>query len=204
VPEAGDISADEFRRAGHQLINWIAEYWENPERFPVLSRSRPGDITRALPTAAPDQPESLDTMLRDFEQIILPGVTHWNHPGFLAYFAVTGSAPGVLGELLSAALNVNAMLWRTSPAATELEEVTLDWLRQLLDLPERCLVRHRFDIEHDGDGSGTRSVRPGRQRSGTLWFAALARLLLRSGPLLDREGGRHARNRPGGHTHHPL
>ncbi len=135
MPEAGDISADEFRHAGHQLIDWIADYWEHPERYPVLSRARPGEIARALPASAPEEPETLDTILRDFEQIIVPGVTHWNHPGFLAYFAVTGSAPGVLGELLSAALNVNAMLWRTSPAATELEEVTLDWLRQLLNLP---------------------------------------------------------------------
>jgi aromatic-L-amino-acid decarboxylase len=136
VPEAGDISADEFRRAGHQLIDWIAEYWEHPERYPVLSRSRPGEITHALPASPPAAPEPLEATFHDFEQIIVPGITHWNHPGFFAYFAVTGSAPGVLAELLSAALNVNAMLWRTSPAATELEEVTLDWLRQLLDLPE--------------------------------------------------------------------
>lgn len=136
MTDTGDISADEFRRAGHQLIDWVSQYWEQPEKYPVLSRSRPGDIARALPASAPDAPEPLDAVLRDFERIILPGVTHWNHPGFFAYFAVTGSAPGVLGELLSAALNVNAMLWRTSPAATELEEVTLDWLRQLLELPE--------------------------------------------------------------------
>lgn len=136
MPDAGDISANEFRRAGHQLIDWIAGYWEHPEQFPVLSRSRPGDIARALPSSAPDEPESLDAILRDFEQIIVPGVTHWNHPSFFAYFAVTGSAPGVLAELLSAALNVNAMLWRTSPAATELEEVAVGWLRQLLDLPD--------------------------------------------------------------------
>lgn len=136
MPEEGDISADEFRRAGHELIDWIAEYFEHPERYPVLSRSRPGDIARALSASPPETAQSLETIIGDFEQTILPGVTHWNHPGFFAYFAVTGSAPGVLGELLAAALNVNAMLWRTSPAATELEEVTLDWLRQLLALPD--------------------------------------------------------------------
>jgi aromatic-L-amino-acid/L-tryptophan decarboxylase len=136
VPEQGDIPGEDFRRAGHDLIDWIADYFEHPELYPVLSRSRPGEISRALPASPPDAPEPLQRIIDDFEHTILPGVTHWNHPGFFAYFAVTGSAPGVLGELLAAALNVNAMLWRTSPAATELEEVTLDWLRRLLALPE--------------------------------------------------------------------
>jgi aromatic-L-amino-acid decarboxylase len=136
VPEEGDISPDEFRRVGHELIEWIAEYFAHPERYPVLSRVAPGEVTRALPESAPDEPEAMEAFLHDFEETIVPGITHWNHPGFFAYFAISGSAPGVLGELLAAALNVNAMLWRTSPAATELEEVTLDWLRQLLELPD--------------------------------------------------------------------
>jgi aromatic-L-amino-acid decarboxylase len=137
VRELGDISGDDFRRAGHQLIDWIADYFEHPERYPVLSRIRPGEIAQALPQSPPDGPEPMERILHDFEETIVPGVTHWNHPGFFAYFAVTGSAPGVLGELLAAALNVNAMLWRTSPAATELEEVSLDWLRQMLALPQQ-------------------------------------------------------------------
>src|SRR5204862_7213904 len=94
-----------------------------------------GDIASALPADAPSRGQPFETIFADFEKILIPGITHWNHPGFFAYFAITGSAPGVLAEFLSAALNVQAMLWRTSPAATELEEVTLGWLRTLLGLP---------------------------------------------------------------------
>jgi aromatic-L-amino-acid decarboxylase len=129
------MSLDDFRRYGHRLIDWIVDYLSHPERYPVLSRSQPGEITAQLPGAPPQEPESMDAILTDFERILLPGITHWNHPGFFAYFAITGSGPGILGELVSAALNVNGMLWRTSPAATELEEVVLDWLRQMLGLP---------------------------------------------------------------------
>jgi aromatic-L-amino-acid decarboxylase len=101
-----------------------------------LSRVRPGDITQALPAHAPEHGESFDTIFADFERVLLPGITHWNHPGFFAYFAITSSAPGILAEFLTAALNQQAMLWRTSPAATELEEVALGWLRQLVGLPD--------------------------------------------------------------------
>ncbi len=132
----GDMDPDEFRRAGHQLVDWIADYFDNPARYPVLSRVRPGDVASALPPHAPADGESFDAIFADFERVIVPGLTHWNHPGFFAYFAITGSAPGVLAEMLSAALNVQAMLWRTSPSATELEEVTLGWLRKLLGLPD--------------------------------------------------------------------
>src|SRR5262245_42295939 len=113
-------SAD-FRRYGHELVDWIAEYLEHSDRYPVLARVTPGDITATLPTAAPEDPESFGTILADFERVLVPGLTHWNHPGFLAYFAITASPPGVLAEFLSAALNQQAMLRRTSPAATELE-----------------------------------------------------------------------------------
>ena len=126
----------DFRQQAHRLADWIADYLEDPGRYPVLSRVRPGDIRDALPARAPERGESFDAIFSDFERVILPGVTHWNHPGFFAYFAITGSAPGVLAEFLSAALNQQAMLWRTSPAATELEEVTLGWLRQLIGLPD--------------------------------------------------------------------
>mgnify|MGYP006170922325 CR=1 FL=1 len=126
----------EFRAHGHALVDWIAEYLAHPERYPVLPRVAPGDVRRALPPAAPEQGEPFDRIFADFERIIVPALTHWNHPGFFAYFAITASEPGILAELLSAALNQQAMLWRTSPAATELEEVSLAWLRRLLGLPE--------------------------------------------------------------------
>lgn len=131
----GDMDPEEFRRHAHRLADWIADYFADPGRYPVLARIAPGDIKSALPAEAPRDGESFERMLADFEKILLPGITHWNHPAFFAYFAITGSAPGVLAEFLSAALNVQAMLWRTSPAATELEEVTLAWLRALLGLP---------------------------------------------------------------------
>src|SRR6266566_307765 len=125
-----------FRRHGHELVEWIAEYLENVERYPVLSRVKPGEITAALPAHAPEDPEPFDAIMADFERVLVPGLTHWNHPGFFAYFAITASAPGVLADFLSAALNQQAMLWRTSPAATELEAVTLSWLRRLMGLPD--------------------------------------------------------------------
>jgi aromatic-L-amino-acid decarboxylase len=130
------MTSDEFRRHGHELVDWIAEYLEHADRYPVLARVAPGDIVKALPAEAPEDPEPFDRIMGDFERVLLPGVTHWNHPGFFAYFAITGSAPGVLAEFLSAALNQQAMLWRTSPAATELEEVALAWLRRLIGLPD--------------------------------------------------------------------
>ena len=131
----GDMNPEAFRREAHRLADWIADYLGAPGRYPVLSRVRPGEVRDALPRSAPVAGESFDDIFADFERIILPGITHWNHPGFFAYFAISGSGPGVLAEFLASALNVQAMLWRTSPAATELEHVTLDWLRQLLGLP---------------------------------------------------------------------
>jgi len=132
----GDMPPEAFEHWGEDVVRWIAEYLSQPEGFPVLSRARPGALIDTLPGEAPDDPEPMGTILDDFRQSILPGITHWNHPRFFAYFAISGSAPGILGEMLAAALNVNAMLWRTSPAATELETVTLGWLRRLLGLPD--------------------------------------------------------------------
>jgi aromatic-L-amino-acid decarboxylase len=135
TPSLGEMNLDEFRQYGYQLIDWIADYLEHPERYSVLSQVQPGAVRSQLPELPPQKPEAMDCILADFEHVVLPGVTHWNHPSFFAYFGITGSGPGILGELLTAALNVNAMLWRTSPSATELEEVTLAWLLQMTGLP---------------------------------------------------------------------
>jgi aromatic-L-amino-acid decarboxylase len=133
--QARDLPVEEFRRASRRAIDWIAAYLSQPEAYPVLAQAAPQELKGALPQSAPATGEPLDVILDDFEKIVVPGITHWNHPGFFAYFSITGSIPGILGELLAAALNVNAMLWQTSPAATELEELSVDWLRQLLGLP---------------------------------------------------------------------
>lgn len=133
--DTGDMDPEAFRAYGHRIIDWIADYLSHPERYPVLAPVEPGQIRRQLPEQPPEEPESMEAILNDVERIIVPGLTHWNHPAFMAYFAITASGPGILGELLCAAFNVNAMLWKTSPAATELEEVVLDWLRQMIGLP---------------------------------------------------------------------
>jgi aromatic-L-amino-acid decarboxylase len=128
---------DDFRRAGHEVVDWIADYLENSRQYPVLPRMKPGDLIDCLPRSAPEHGEPLAKILEDFHKLILPAVTHWNHPRFMAYFAVSASGPGILGEMLAAAINANGMLWKTSPAGTELEVVTLDWLREWLGLPEQ-------------------------------------------------------------------
>lgn len=134
VPPIGDMSTDEFRRHGHALIDWIANYFEHIEDLPVLAQIEPGDLKAQLPSVPPEHGESMETILTDIDRLIVPALTHWCHPSFFAYFATSTSAPGIFGELLSAAFDVKSMLWRTSPASTELEEVTLDWLRQMLGL----------------------------------------------------------------------
>jgi len=130
------MSPDDFRAHGHAMVEWIARYMEQVEQYPVLARVKPGDIRGALPAAAPDAPESFEAMMADFDRVLVPGLTHWQHPGFMAYFGISASAPGVLADFLASALNQQAMLWRTSPAATELEEVAMGWLRQLIGLPD--------------------------------------------------------------------
>ncbi|MEA2707167.1 MAG: aromatic-L-amino-acid/L-tryptophan decarboxylase, partial [Gemmatimonadaceae bacterium] len=131
------MQPNEFRRHGHAVVDWIADYLENPEQWPVLPDVQPGELRNSLPQSPPVRGESMDAVLDDFRKLIVPATTHWNHPAFMAYFANSSTGAGVLGEALTAALNVNAMLWRTSPAATELELLTLDWLRQMLGLPEK-------------------------------------------------------------------
>jgi len=131
----GDIPAADFRQAMHRVADLLADYLQNVGDYPVVPRIQPGDVRRLLPAVPPTEPEPLDRILDDYQRVIEPNTTHWNHPGFMAYFGITGSGPGILGEALAAGLNVNAMLWRTGPAPTELEEHVCDWLRQMIDLP---------------------------------------------------------------------
>ncbi len=139
LPHSDHMSIEEFQRRGHEAIDWIADYYRRVESFPVLSRVKPGEIRAALPPEPPVVGEPFDAMLRDVEEIILPGLTHWQSPNFFAYFPSNTSGPSILGELLSAGLAVQGMLWATSPACTELETHVLDWLVGMLDLPERFL-----------------------------------------------------------------
>jgi len=132
----GDLPRSELVEHGRAVLDWIADYLDTPERYPVVSRARPGEIRAKLPASPPAVGEPLDEILRDFETTILPGITHWNHPSFFAYFATSAAVPGILAEMLTATLDVKAMLWKTSPAATELEQVVTDWLRQMLGLSD--------------------------------------------------------------------
>ncbi len=130
-----DHSGD-FRRAGHEVVDWIADYLENACRYPVLPAVKPGELTALLPPSAPHKGEPMRAILDDFHRLIVPALTHWNHPRFMAYFSVSASGPGILGEMLGSAINANGMLWKSSPAGTELETVVLGWLREWLGLPD--------------------------------------------------------------------
>lgn len=124
-----------FRRYAHELADWMADYFEQVDQYPVKPMIQPGDIKKQLPTAAPEESESFEQQMADFQKIIMPGMTHWQHPQFFAYFPASRSAPSVLGEMLTAALGAQCMIWYTSPAAEELEERTMEWLRDMLGLP---------------------------------------------------------------------
>ena len=126
---------DEFRRNAHQLVDWMADYFENVSQLPITPAGRPGDIRQQLPSAAPVAGEPFDQLFADFQSIVMPGMTLWNHPGWFAYFPGNNSPPSVLAEMLTATLGAQCMSWATSPAATELEQVVMDWLRQMIGLP---------------------------------------------------------------------
>jgi aromatic-L-amino-acid/L-tryptophan decarboxylase len=136
---SGHMTADEFRRHGRAVIDWIADYYERIETFPVRSRAQPGSVRAQLPPGPPEEGEPFDRLLADLDRIILPGITHWQSPSFFAYFPANASGPAILGDLLSSGLGVQGMLWATSPACTELETHVLDWLCGMLGLPERFL-----------------------------------------------------------------
>ena len=129
------MSADEFRRWGHAIVDWIAEYQDRVQTLPVLAQVAPGEIRSRLPANAPQTGEPFQKVFEDFEKLILPGVTHWQSPNFFAFFPSNTSGPSILGELLSAGLGVQGMLWATSPACTELETHVLDWVADMLSLP---------------------------------------------------------------------
>ncbi len=144
------MDSDEFRRYGHQIVEWIARYYETVEQYPVKSGVTPGSVKASLPEIPPSGSESFDLFLKDFDEIIMPGITHWQSPNFFAYFPANSSPPSVLAEMLTAALGAQCMIWETSPAATELEERIMEWLRLMTGLPES------FEgVIHDSASSAT-------------------------------------------------
>ena len=130
------MDLEEFRRHAHEFVEWMANYLATIERRPVRAQVHPGEIAGQLPAAPPTEGEPIERIFADFERIVLPGMTHWQHPNFFAYFPANSSPPSVLAEMLTATLGAQCMLWQTSPAATELETRVLDWLRQMIGLPE--------------------------------------------------------------------
>ena len=135
--DLGDVPAEEFRKQLHEVADWIADFRENIEKLRVAPKAKPGAILAALPKHPPEEGEAFEKILGDIDRVIVPGMVHWGHPMFLGYFGWTATAPGLLGEIITAPLNVNAMTWRTSPAATELETLVIDWLRQWLHLSDK-------------------------------------------------------------------
>lgn len=130
------MTPEEFRRHAHSMVDWMADFLEGVEQFPVRAQTRPGEIAARLPDAPPEKGEAMETIFADFQRDVLPGITHWQHPRFFAYFPANSSPPSVLAEMLTATLGAQCMLWQTSPAATEMETKVLDWLRQMVGMPE--------------------------------------------------------------------
>ncbi|HET8584051.1 MAG TPA: aminotransferase class V-fold PLP-dependent enzyme [Jatrophihabitans sp.] len=143
---SGHMTPDEFRQHGHAVVDWIADYWQRLETLPVLSTVSPGDVRAALPPHPPEQGEPFEDVVRDVDDVLMPGITHWQHPAFYGFFSANSTGPGILGDMISDGLGVQGMLWATSPAATELETHVLDWFAELLDLPPR--------FRSDGPGGG--------------------------------------------------
>lgn len=171
------MSSDVFKKIGGRIIERIAEYFEKLDEYPVLSNNSPGELTGKLPVCPPEQGEDFDAILKDVDELIFPAVTHWNHPNFHGLFSTSTSAPGIFGELFAAAFDQKAMLWRTSPASTELEPVVLDWLRQMMGMPEDfkgliydtasistlhalAMARERLNLRIREDGMSGRSDLP--------------------------------------------
>jgi aromatic-L-amino-acid/L-tryptophan decarboxylase len=170
------MTPDEFRRYGREVIDWIADYYENVESLPVLSQVAPGDVRAALPADPPERGEPFEAVLRDLDDVLLPGITHWQHPSFFGFFPANASGPAILGDLLASGLGVQGMLWATSPAATELETHVLDWFATLLDLPST--------FRSSGAGGGVIQ----HSASDAALVALIAALHRVSGGRTEREG----------------
>jgi aromatic-L-amino-acid decarboxylase len=205
----GDLPPDEFRRLAHEVADWVADYLEQVGEFPVLPNVEPGFLRDALPPGPPLEGEPMEQILEDFRRQVLPGITHWNHPSFHAWFSISASGPGILGEMIAAALNVNAMVWRSSPAATELEEHTLDWLRQMLGLPPEfmgtindtashstlyALAAAREQAAPEQGSQGLSGGRPLRCYTSVEAHSSVDKAILTLG--LGREGIRHVATTP--------
>ena len=162
----GDMPPEALRANLHRVADWAASYRENIEKLAIAPAVAPGDVTRLTTSTAPEDPEPMDRILADLDSVVLPGVLHWGHPAFVAYFGSTSNGPALLGEIASAALNVSAMTWRTSPAATELETVVLDWIRQMVGLTDTFMgvvydtastgVLHAMAAAREGKGGDIR------------------------------------------------
>lgn len=158
----GDMPKKEFKKYGHQLIDWAADYLDNVETHPVLPNLKPGEIKSKLSKSAPKKGEDLKMAIRDLDKLILPGVNHWQHPNFMAYFNSTASGPGILGEILSAVFNTNGMLWKSNPSSTELEETVLNWFREMTGLPKEF-----FGVVYDTASTSTmHAIAAARENSG--------------------------------------
>src|SRR5450755_121483 len=161
------MTAEQFREHGKQVVDWIADYYERIESLPVLSQVHPGEIRNSLPNNPPLRGEAFESLLKDVDQIILPGITHWQSPNFFAYFPANASGPAILGDLLSSALGVQGMLWATSPACTELETHVLDWLVPMLGLPAKFLSTSQGGgvIQDTASSSSLCAMLAGRERA---------------------------------------
>ncbi|CUR57647.1 PLP-dependent enzyme, glutamate decarboxylase [metagenome] len=179
------LTPDEFRRHGHDVIDWIADYWERVDKQPVLSTVAPGEVAGALPRSAPESGESFDEVLADLDRVLLPGITHWQHPRYFAYFPANSSPAAILGDLISSGIGAQGMIWATSPAVTELEQVVLDWLAEALGLPDAFL--------NQGGGPGGGVI---QDTASTATFTAVLAALHRATGGAARsaglEQGRHA------------
>jgi aromatic-L-amino-acid decarboxylase len=170
------MTPEEFRRHGHAAIDWIADYWASLDALPVRAQVAPGDVRRQMPASAPEDGEPFDALLADLDRVVVPGLTHWQHPRFFAYFPANSSPAAILGDLLSSGIGAQGMIWATSPAVTEVEQVVLDWFAEALDLPA--------DFRSDGPGGGVI-----QDTASTATFTALLAALHRaSGGEIRRHG----------------